>query len=66
MDNINMDLAETEWGVMGWNCLAQDREQCNAPVNTVMNPLGPQNFVKFFSNYATGGFSRSAQLHEVS
>jgi hypothetical protein len=27
MDNIKMDLRETEWGGMDWTDLAQDRDQ---------------------------------------
>jgi hypothetical protein len=37
VDNIKMDLRETGWGGMDWINLAQDREQCKALVNTVMN-----------------------------
>jgi hypothetical protein len=36
-DNIKMDLREIEWGVMDWIDLAQDRDQWNALVNTVVN-----------------------------
>jgi hypothetical protein len=36
-DNIRMDLGEIGWGGMDWICLAQDRDQCRALVNTVMN-----------------------------
>jgi hypothetical protein len=35
-------------------------------VNTVMNLQVPSNVGKFLSGYTTGGFSRRAQLHEVS
>jgi hypothetical protein len=35
-------------------------------MNTVMNLRGPQNIRKFLSSCATGGFSRRAQLREVS
>jgi hypothetical protein len=37
VDNIKMDLRETEWDGMDWIYLAQDRDQWRAPVNTVMN-----------------------------
>jgi hypothetical protein len=37
VDNIKMDLKEIGWGGMDWICLAQDREQWRALVNTVMN-----------------------------
>jgi hypothetical protein len=51
---------------MNWIDLAQDRDQWRVLVNTVMNPQVPQKFGKFFSNCTIGGFSRRAQLHEVS
>jgi hypothetical protein len=35
-------------------------------VNKVMNLLVPENAGKFLSSRTTGGFSRMAQLHEVS
>jgi hypothetical protein len=37
VDNIKMDLREIGWDVVGWIELAQDRDQCRALVNTVMN-----------------------------
>jgi hypothetical protein len=36
-DNIKMDLRETGWGGMNWIDPAQDRDQCRAVVNMVMN-----------------------------
>jgi hypothetical protein len=36
-DNIKMDLREIGWRGMDWIDLAQNREQCRALVNTVMN-----------------------------
>jgi hypothetical protein len=35
--NTRMDLREIGWCGMGWIDLAQDRDTCRAPVNTVMN-----------------------------
>jgi hypothetical protein len=35
--NIEMDLRETAWNGMDWIDLAQDRDQWQALVNTVMN-----------------------------
>jgi hypothetical protein len=35
--NIKMDLSEIGWSGMDWIDLAQDRDQCRALVNTVMN-----------------------------
>jgi hypothetical protein len=37
VDNIKMDLRETERDGIHWNDLAQDRDQWRALVNTVMN-----------------------------
>jgi hypothetical protein len=37
MDNIKVDLRETEWNGMNWIDLAQNRNQWRAFVNTVMN-----------------------------
>jgi hypothetical protein len=36
-DNIRMDHMEIRWEVMDWIHLAQDRDQQQAFVNTVMN-----------------------------
>jgi hypothetical protein len=36
-NNIKIDLREIGWGVMDWIDLAQDRDQWQALVNTVMN-----------------------------
>jgi hypothetical protein len=37
VDNIKMDLGEIRWDGRDWIELAQDRDQCRAVVNTVMN-----------------------------
>jgi hypothetical protein len=37
VDNIKIDLRETEWDVMEWIDLVQDRDQWSALVNAVMN-----------------------------
>jgi hypothetical protein len=37
VDNIKMDLREMGWDSVDWIDLAQDRDQCRALVNTVMN-----------------------------
>jgi hypothetical protein len=36
-DNIKIDLTEIGWGGMDWIDLAQDKDQCWALVNMVMN-----------------------------
>jgi hypothetical protein len=64
VDNIKMDLRETEGDGMDWIDLAEDRDQWRAVVNTVMNLRGPLNAGKFSSSCTIGGFSRRAQLHE--
>jgi hypothetical protein len=61
-----VDLREVAWGGTDWIYLAQDRDQWKGLVNTVMNLLVLQNFGKFLSSCATGGFSRRAQLQGVS
>jgi hypothetical protein len=35
--NIKMDLREIEWDGVDWIDMAQDRDQCRALVNTVLN-----------------------------
>jgi hypothetical protein len=37
VDNIKMDLREIGWDGIDWIDLAQNRDQCRALVNTVMN-----------------------------
>jgi hypothetical protein len=51
---------------MDWIDLAQDRDQSRALMNTVMNLRVPSNVVKFLSGCTIDGFSRRAQLQEVS
>jgi hypothetical protein len=66
VDNIKMDLREIGWGGVDWIDLAQDTNQWRALVNTVMNIRVLYNIGKSLSGCTTGGFSRRAQLHEVS
>jgi hypothetical protein len=40
-DNIKMDLREAGWGGMDQIHLAQDRDQCGALVNMIMNLWAP-------------------------
>jgi hypothetical protein len=49
-DNIKIDLREKGWNGMDWIDLAQDRDQCRALVNTVMNLRVPYNAGKFLSS----------------
>jgi hypothetical protein len=63
-DNIKIDFRETEWGGTGWICLAQDRDQWRALVNTVMGLRVGYSVGKFFNSWEPGGFSRT-QLHGV-
>jgi hypothetical protein len=51
---------------MDWIDLAQDREQWRDLVNTVVNLRVPLNAGHFLSSCTIGGFSRRAELHEVS
>jgi hypothetical protein len=41
MNNIKVDLRDTEWDDVDWVGLAEDRDQWRALVNTVMNFLVP-------------------------
>jgi hypothetical protein len=65
-DNIKMNLRQIGQGVINWIDLAQDRDRWRAFVNTVMSLRVPQNVGKILSGSETGGFSRRAQLQEVS
>jgi hypothetical protein len=66
VDNVKADLREIELGGMDWIDLAQDRDHWRALVNTVLKLRVASNAGKFFSGCTIGGFSRRAQLHEVS
>jgi hypothetical protein len=43
-------ILETGWGGMDWIHLAQDRDQWQALVNTVMNLQVPKNVGKFLGS----------------
>jgi hypothetical protein len=47
--NIRMDLREAGWESMGWVHMAQDRDQWQALVNTVMNLQVPQRVGNFLT-----------------
>jgi hypothetical protein len=64
VDNIKIDLREIGRGGMDWIYLDQDRDQCRALVNTVMNLRVPQNAGKFLNSCTIGSFSRRAQLRK--
>jgi hypothetical protein len=64
LDNIKIDLREIRWDGMDWIDRAQDRDQCRALVNTVMNLRVLQNAGKFFSSCIIGSFSGRAQLRK--
>jgi hypothetical protein len=49
---------------MEWIDLAQDGDQWNAVVNTVMKLQVPEDAGKFLSTYTIGGGLRRAQIHE--
>jgi hypothetical protein len=66
VNNVKMDLREIAWGGMDCIDLAEDRDQWRALAHTAMNSRVPQNAGKFLSSCTIGGFSRRAQLHEVS
>jgi hypothetical protein len=51
---------------MDWIHLGEDRDQWRSLVYTVMNLRVPYNFGKFLTSWATVGFSRRAELNEVS
>jgi hypothetical protein len=51
---------------MDWIDLAHERYQWRALVNTAMNLRVPKNAGKSLSSCTTCGFSRRAQLREVS
>jgi hypothetical protein len=66
VDDIKTDFREIEWNGMDWINLAEDRDQWRALVNTVISFRVSNNAAKFLNSCTTGGFSRRAQLHEVS
>jgi hypothetical protein len=66
VNNIKMDFTEIGYGGMDLIDLVHDRDQWRALVNTTMNLRVPKNARKFLSTCTIGGFSRRAQLHEVS
>jgi hypothetical protein len=54
------------WGGMDWLDLAWDRNWWRALMNTIMNLRVAKNAGKCLSGCTIGGFSRRAQLHQVS
>jgi hypothetical protein len=66
VDNIKINLGEIGWGGMDWIRLTQDMNKWKALMNTVMNLWVPYSTRNFLSNCTNGGFSITAQLHEIS
>jgi hypothetical protein len=65
-NNIKVDLREIGWGGMDWSDLAQNNGPWRVLVSIEMNLRISYNIGKFLSSCTTGGFSRRAELHEVS
>jgi hypothetical protein len=66
LGNFKMCLRDIVWGGINWVDLAQDRPQWRVLVNGIMNLRIQYNPGKFLSCCTNGGFTRRAQLHEVS
>jgi hypothetical protein len=68
VDNIKMDLREIGWGDIDWIDLAQVRNQWGGYFEHSNERWGSINYVtrRFWSSCTIDGFSRRAQLHEVS
>jgi hypothetical protein len=60
-DNIRKDLRETEWEVVDWIHLAQDRDHWEDLVKTILHIAG-----KFVTRSVTVSFLRRSLLHGVS
>jgi hypothetical protein len=60
-----MDLRGTKWAGKDCTAVAQGRNKWRSVVNTVMNLLVPYIIGNFWSSCTTNGFSRGAQLYEV-
>jgi hypothetical protein len=57
VDNIKIDLRETESDDMDWIHVAQYRDQWRALVNTVLNLRVPYNAGKFLRGCTIGGLA---------
>jgi hypothetical protein len=66
VDNNKINLGEKGWIGMDWIDLAQDRDRWGALVEMVMNLRVQLNAGNFLSSCTIGGFSKRAQLHEIS
>jgi hypothetical protein len=62
--NVKMDLREIGWDGLVWTDQAQDRDQCRALVNMVMNLRFSYKSGNFLSSCTIGGFSGRAHHHE--
>jgi hypothetical protein len=66
VDNIKRILREIEWDGMDWVDVAKDRDRWRALVITVVNLQVASISGNFLSSCTIGGFSRRAQLNELS
>jgi hypothetical protein len=65
-DNIRMSLRGIGWEGVDWIHLAEDRDQWQTVVNTVMNFQVPQKAGNFLTSRVTVSFSRRTLLHGIS
>jgi hypothetical protein len=64
-DNIKMELAYIELGIVDWIGLAQDRYSWRALVNAVMKLRVPYTAEELPSGCTTSGHSSATQLHRI-
>jgi hypothetical protein len=65
VDNNYIDFGDRT-GLYDWIDLAQDMDRWRVLANKILNFRVPYNTEKSLSSCRTGGFSRRAQLHEIS
>jgi hypothetical protein len=63
VNDIKMDLGETEWNDVDWILSGSGCGSVKGFVNTVMKLRFPQNAGKLLISCTIGVFSRRAQLH---
>jgi hypothetical protein len=64
VDTIKIYVKERGWGGMDW--IELDRDKRRVLLDTVMNLRVPYRVERFLSSCVNGGFSRRAQLYDVS